>query len=262
MMVRRRLLTVGSALAVIAALALPVGADHAWGTYHWAKPGSVLNLSVGDNVGSAWDLHLDVAVADWNASTVLNLSEVAGGTSPRRCRPTAGRIEVCNAPYGANGWLGVAQIWTSGSHITQAITKLNDTYFTDAYGYNSPEWRQFVTCQELGHDFGLDHTDETFGNPNDGTCMDYTSDPDGPPSNLHPNAHDYEMLEAIYGHVDSGGGGGGKGQAGQLPPAAEGAGPGDSPQSWGRLVKSNRRGGLFHLDLGRGRHVFTFVIWA
>ncbi len=34
-------------------------------------------------------------------------------------------------------------------------------------------------CQEIGHDFGLDHQDENFNNPNLGTCMDYTNDPLG-----------------------------------------------------------------------------------
>ena len=45
--------------------------------------------------------------------------------------------------------------------------------------YNTPAYRRFVTCQELGHDFGLDHQDEVFDNPNLGSCMDYTNDPDG-----------------------------------------------------------------------------------
>jgi hypothetical protein len=57
-------------------------------------------------------------------------------------------------------------------------------------------------CQEIAHDFGLDHQDENFNNPNLGTCMDYTSDPDGPPSNEHPNQHDYDQLESSYSHVD------------------------------------------------------------
>jgi hypothetical protein len=62
-------------------------------------------------------------------------------------------------------------------------------------------------CQEIAHDFGLDHQDEAFSNPNLGSCMDYTNDPDGPPSNEHPNAHDFEQLAAIYAHSDSSGGG-------------------------------------------------------
>ena len=68
-----------------------------------------------------------------------------------------------------------------------------------------------MICQEIAHDFGLDHQDENFSNPNLGTCMDYTSDPEGPPSNEHPNQHDYDQLESIYSHLDGGGGGGGGG---------------------------------------------------
>ena len=63
-----------------------------------------------------------------------------------------------------------------------------------------------VACQEIAHDFGLDHQDAVFGNANLGTCMDYTSDPDGGgaygPSNEHPNAHDFEQLETMYAHTD------------------------------------------------------------
>ena len=55
-------------------------------------------------------------------------------------------------------------------------------------------------CQEIAHDFGLDHQDENFDNPNLGSCMDYTSDPDGPPSNEHPNSHDFQQIAAIYSH--------------------------------------------------------------
>ena len=87
-----------------------------------------------------------------------------GGSNPASCLPTAGRIEVCNAAYGTNGWLGIAQIWvSSGSHITQATTRVNDTYFNQAF-YNTSAWRQMVMCQEIAHDFGLDHQDENFNN--------------------------------------------------------------------------------------------------
>ena len=88
----------------------------------------------------------------------------------------------------------------SADHITKAVTKLNDTYFNTAT-YNTPAWRRLVTCQEIAHDFGLDHQDEDFDNVNLGTCMDYTSDPREP--NQHPNEHDYAQLEAIYAHLDS-----------------------------------------------------------
>lgn len=62
--------------------------------------------------------------------------------------------------------------------------------------YNNPVKRQHVMCQEIGHDFGLDHQDESGADLD--TCMDYSSALD----NAHPNAHDYEQLETIYAHLD------------------------------------------------------------
>jgi hypothetical protein len=171
------------------------------GDYHWARTSNPFTLKVGDNVSSAWDAYLDEAISDWNRSSVLNSTKVTGETSGRKCRPTTGRIEVCNASYGNNGWLGIAQIWISGPHITQGVAKMNDTYFNTAT-YNTPAWRWLVMCQEIAHDFGLDHQDENFNNGNLGSCMDYTSDPDGPPSNEHPNGHDFDQLEDIYAHLD------------------------------------------------------------
>ncbi len=244
-------------------------ADHSWGPYHWARTANPLTLDVGDNVSSAWDDYLDEAISDWGQSSVIDLTKVAGGGG-KSCRPTTGRIEVCSRKYGNNGWLGLAQIWiTAGEHITQATTKVNDTYFNTST-YNTPAWRRLVMCQEIGHDFGLDHQDETFDNPNLGTCMDYTNDPDGGPggasnndrSNEHPNAHDYEQLETIYeSHVDD------FTTAGlttnPMPPAASQIDL-EGPGQWGRRIRSTNGGRteLYELDFGRGDKVFTFVIWA
>ena len=110
-------------------------------------------------------------------------------------------------------------------------------------------------CQEVGHTFGLDHQDEIFDNPNLGTCMDYTSSPLGPPSNEHPNQHDYNQLELIYAHLDS------LTTLGQLP---KGAAQGDleNPEEWGRRIKGKGRADVYERDFGGGHKVFTFVIWA
>lgn len=249
------------ALLVATGLGAFVSADHSWGGYHWARTSNPFILKTGDNVSSVWDAYLDEAIYDWNFSTVLDLAKVTGGTNPRGCRPTAGRIEVCNATYGFNGWLGIAQIWINGLHITQAITKVNDTYFNTST-YNKPEWRRLVMCQELAHDFGLDHQDETFDNPNLGSCMDYTSNPLGPPSNEHPNAHDYEQIETIYAHTDST-----TTIGAALPkdmPPAMGQIALDTPAQWGRLVRTNRNGRVqvFEADFGGGHRVITHVFWA
>jgi hypothetical protein len=73
--------------------------------------------------------------------------------------------------------------------------KVNDTYFNTPT-YDTTPWRNLVMCQEVGHTLGLDHQDTSFDNPNLGTCMDYASNPLGPPDNEHPNKHDYDISMA------------------------------------------------------------------
>lgn len=250
-----------TALVMITVLSVLVGvsvlfASHSWGGYHWARTSNPFTIKTGDNVDANWDAYLDEAIVDWNVSPSLDLAKVTGGTNPKNCRPTSGRIEACNATYGANGWLGIAQVWVSGTHITQATVKLNDTYFNTAT-YNKPEWRRLVMCQEIGHDFGLDHQDVTFTNPNLGTCMDYTNNPLGPPSNEHPNQHDYDEIDTIYAHADS------------TTTIGLATGPGAAASQidrgqFGQLVRSTNGGRteLYVLDLGGGQKIFTHVIWA
>ena len=246
------------ALLFSLALAVTSEAHHSWGRYHWARTTQSFTLKSGDNVTSAWDTYLNEAIADWNFSNVLDLQKVTGATTGATCQPTQGRIEVCNATYGTTGWLGLAQIWiTSRGHIAQGTAKMNDSYFNTAT-YNTPAWHRLVMCQEVAHDFGLDHQDERFDNPNLGSCMDYTSDPDGPPSNEHPNAHDYEQLEKIYGHVDS------TTTVGSSLPGQTAAGDLNHPSAWGQLVRSNANGRVqvFQRDLRRGERLITHVFWA
>jgi len=242
-----------------AAAPLLLLANHAWNGYHWARTSNPFTLKLGDNVTAVWDTHLATTSSDWSLSDVLDTTIVAGGTRPKSCRPTSGRVEVCNAKYGPTGWLGIAQIWVSGQHITQGIVKVNDTYFNTAT-YNTPAWRNLVMCQEVGHTFGLNHQDENFNNPPLGTCMDYTSDPT---PNQHPNAHDYEQLRLIYSHLDSFTTLDTSAAVAQMPPAM-GQIDFDTPAQWGRIVKGSREAGtsVHELDFGGGHKVFTFVIWA
>ncbi len=237
-----------------------VRADHSWGGYHWARTSNPFTLKLGDNLTPNWDSYLVTSSVDWSQSNILDTAIVTGNSNPKNCKPTGGRVEVCNSKYGKNGWLGIAQIWiTGGIHITQGITKMNDTYFNTAR-YNSPFWRQLVVCQEIAHTFGLDHQDEDFGNANLNTCMDYTSNPE---SNLHPNNHDYEMLEEIYAHhdpfttLDQSIGRITKQVAQQIPTENL-----ENPGEWGRTVKDNGRVALFERDFGMGNKVVTHVIWA
>jgi hypothetical protein len=261
----RRRVFIGFAVLGIALTAGSSSADHAWNNYHWARTSNPFTLRTGDNVDAKWDAYLMEAIADWNQSGVVFLEKVTGAAKGK-CRPTAGRIEVCNAAYGNNGWLGIAQIWISGAHITQGTTKLNDTYFNTAT-YNTPPWRRLVTCQEVAHDFGLAHQDENFSNRNLGSCMDYTSDPDGGgafgPSNEHPNPHDFEIINQIYEHLDSSTTVG-TASAPNGAPAAMNQIEFDGPGQWGQLVRSSRNGRaqIYELDFGKGHKVITHVFWA
>lgn len=232
-------------------------ATHSWGTYHWARTLNPFTLNLGDNLSSRWKPYLSTTSSDWTLSTVLDTVIVAGKTTGKICRPTLGRVEVCNDRYGNKGWLGIAQIWASGNHITQGIVKVNDTYFNTA-AYNTPAWKNLVMCQEVGHTLGLDHQDEVQTNPNMGTCMDYTNNPSGPPSNERPNPHDYDQLLVIYGHLDA------TTTIGQTAPLAMNQLSFDDQRNWGRKVRQsrNRLTALYELDFGGGNKVFTHVIWA
>lgn len=129
-MLRTRLLTLAGVAALTMALVMPAAAEasHSWGDYHWARTSNPFTLKLGANVDGKWDPYLRTTSADWTKSGVLDTTIVNGGAKPRNCRATAGRVEVCNASYGNNGWLGIASISISGgTHITQGTVKVNDT---------------------------------------------------------------------------------------------------------------------------------------
>lgn len=250
---RSRRLAAISALAMLVALPGLTAANNSWGNYHWARTANPFTVRVVDSMTSDWDDNLDVAIADWNQSNVMNVVEEAGDSSTKarkRCAAITGKVRACNATYGNNGWLGLAQIWLSGSHIVKGTSKMNDSYLATA-SYSETN-RQHVVCQELGHDWGLDHQDESGADLN--TCMDYSNDLDNP----HPNAHDYAQLETIYSHLDS------TTTVGSALPSSGAAGVGSWHAEFGLMVarSSNGRTSTFVRELGAGQRIVTHVIWA
>jgi predicted Zn-dependent protease len=239
-------------IAMLAAFPLSAGATHAWGNYHWARTSNPFTIKVVDSMTSSWDDNLDAAISDWDASSVMNLTKEAGSTTTntlRRCPSVTGKVRACNYTYGNNGWLGLAQIWASGSHITKGTAKMNDTYLASS-SYNETA-RQQVICQEIGHTWGLAHQDESGADLN--TCMDYSDALDNP----SPNAHDYDMLEEIYAHLDS---------STTIASAPAGFINADvhAQENWGTKVSESTdgRSALFVRDFGNGYKIFTFVFWA
>jgi hypothetical protein len=239
--------TIGvAALALLLAsiVAGTASANHSWNGYHWARTSNPFTIKLGDNVSSSWDPFLSQTSSDWSKSNVLDTTIVAG-KARGKCRPTAGRVEVCAGSYGNNGWLGLAQIWISGSHITQGATKMNDTYFSQA-PYNNTAEKEHVMCQEVGHTFGLGHQDESGISLN--TCMDYyhnTSNSDT--KSTTPNQHDYDELSIIYSHLDS---------TSTIGAAAQT--PGNAPD-W---TPAGDRASVYVDHLPNGDELVTFVIWA
>lgn len=266
-------IAVAAALAALAASGAVLVASHSWGNYHWARittsSSPSFDLIVVNSTTEGWDSYVDRAIADWSASSKLDMvQDLSGSTSDkdrRQCRAPSGALRICNQFYGSTGWLGIAgiSIDTNG-HIVSGYTKLNDTYFSSA-PYDSPDWKQSVTCQELGHNVGLDHQDENFNNTSLLSCMDYQN-----PPYEYPNDHDYEQIDTIYGHTDTynsytGSGGGGGGGTCNAPPG-KGCNAADVPQdppgnAWG--ISIGRRGQkekFLRVDPDGTRHI-TFVTW-
>ncbi len=259
-------------------------ADHAWSTYHWARPANPFTIQVGDNVTSGWDDSLTATCADWstvspflfvtnsmtincnNAANPVRLTRVNGSSNARRCAAKSGTIQVCNSTYGNNGWLGLASISVSGSHITAGTVKVNDTYYNTA-SYNTPAWRQLVMAQEVGHCLGLNHQDENNSNADvvdacgRGSCMDYSNDPTNQGT---PNGHDYDQLVTIYNHADTT-----TTIASGLPSTQGNVGfdisdrvDPENPATWGRPIGSrNGRMNLFERKFGPDLKVITHVFW-
>lgn len=247
-----RFIAMLGSLVILAGLPLTAEASHAWGTYHWARTANPFTVKVVDSMTADWDDNLDAAIVDWSKSSVLDVVKEAGSDSSRtrkRCAAVSGKVHACNATYGNNGWLGLAQIWLSGGHIVQGTAKMNDSYL--ASGSYTEVNRQHVICQEIGHDWGLGHQDESGADLN--TCMDYANALDNPA----PNAHDYSELGNIYQHTDL------TSTIASLPVGFAKADM-QAQSNWGTKVHeaADGRSALFVRQFGAGLEVYTHVTWA
>lgn len=261
------------ALALFAMVPQPVDATHGWKTYHWRRTSSAIkNIPVRRYHSAKWVTRYNAAMADWRKSAMTKIKPytvLAAGPNSS-CPLVTGQVSSCDGSYGNTGWLGLASIALSGSHIAYGRSLVNNTYFNTAL-YNTVPWRQLVICQEIGHTFGLGHVNETYNTANTGSCMDYTNDPDGgsggvsnsDPNNMHPNAHDYALVNSRHTHIGSIIPGFSPEQIDMPPRALQAYNPTVLAQ-FGNLVWSGNGGRTerYEIQFAGGWKVANWVIWA
>lgn len=178
-------------VALMFALGLAAGAgyvfaSHPWicsgsTAYHWARR-TVGNFAPSASTSvvraaSAYTGAYNRTIPTWSG-TVINL--VSGS-----------QLRLNYGAYGINGWLGLATI----SNINNCVigsgrAQLNDSYLrSSSYSQTNID---HVACQEVGHNFGLNHNRSASD-----TCMNDTILTAG----NRINSHDFSQLSSIYASI-------------------------------------------------------------
>mmetsp|Transcript_32771 Transcript_32771/g.54929 ORF Transcript_32771/g.54929 Transcript_32771/m.54929 type:complete len:361 (-) Transcript_32771:242-1324(-) len=169
-------------------------------TFVWRGTDGVggLDLEMLNALDDTWQSEYAEAVNDWDNcnpdALTLTTQQVAVDNA---CTQVDGVMKVCNGNYGETGWLGINEILKTVPNqiIQSSVAKMNEYYLNNA-GY---EERLYTMCHEIGHGFGLPHTDENFMNADLGNCLDYTN---SPRNNLRPGEYNCNRLKTMYGTVD------------------------------------------------------------
>jgi hypothetical protein len=178
-----RPLVVGLLLFAVTAPLLFVGinppsasASHGWQS-HWASSSSVRRLDLGDCVAGHWDNYKATVATWWSTPTRLDATF-------QGCQVSGVEGNAYSANYGATGWDGYATVWWDGSrHTTSAKVQLNN------YRYLNATTARAIFAHEVGHVAGLAHSSNTL------MCSPLCG-------YLQPTQHDYDQLDATYGHAD------------------------------------------------------------
>lgn len=163
----------------------------------WPNDGSGLDLLLINSLDSVWYEFFDLAVQEWDNGSPDSLTlKTEMGTPNPECPSVDGAMNVCNGDYGETDWKGINTILMSSGWITTSSAKMNDHFFVSD---SDSDKRQYTMCHEIGHGFGLPHTDEEFWNRDLGNCLDYTNNFSG---NKSPDTFLYNLLTDLYGSVD------------------------------------------------------------
>jgi len=149
-----------------------------------------LQLKLLNALDDTWQSEFEQAVSDWKESEALTLTTEQVEVD-HTCTRIDGVMVVCNANFGDTGWVGINENSMLDGVIQSSVAKMNEYYLRNA----NYDHRRFTMCHEIGHGFGLPHTDENPYNSNLGNCLDYTDDPE---SNLLPGDVNMEKLRGMY----------------------------------------------------------------
>ena len=158
-----------TALAVSLVLAVPAVADIGWyAKWREAPIGLKVNLSALPAEEQALFLG---AMADWNASPVVELVSVNGGS----------KVKVKVDTMCATG----CAVPNHSNYVLHSIT----LHFNPAiFAWADEEW---VFCHELGHALGLGEGYPSSVTGDFGSCM--------AGEGLHPSQMDFDVLQSMYG---------------------------------------------------------------
>ena len=119
-------------------------------TYNWKSEyiqpnNGGLHLTLYNALDDTWQQEFQDAVADWEESPALVLTTERVDVD-HNCTRVDGVMVVCNANFGATGWVGINENEIIGGVIYSSVAKMNEYYLRNA----EYDHRRYTMCHEVG----------------------------------------------------------------------------------------------------------------
>ena len=105
-----------------------------------------LHLTIQNACDDTWDQEFADALGDWMESDALRLTTERVAVD-HECTRVDGVMLVCNANFGATGWVGINENSIMRGVIVSSVAKMNEYYLRNA----NYDHRRFTMCHEVGH---------------------------------------------------------------------------------------------------------------
>ena len=117
-----------------------------WNNDHVESDNGGLHLTLQNALDDTWQSEFEAAVADWQESDALQLTTERVAVD-YNCNMVEGVMVVCNANFGATGWVGINENSILRGVIIASVAKMNEYYLRNA----DFDHRRFTMCHEIGH---------------------------------------------------------------------------------------------------------------